>query len=74
MEKRVVNQLASAFEQQLLTKGSDVKLVVDVGGEGEGEGGRGGVSIKLVVTEKTLRGGGERVDVGRIGYSLTGLF
>ena len=70
MERRVINQLASAFEQQLLTKGSDVKLVVDAGGEGEGE--RGGVSIRLVVTEKSR--GTEKVDVGHIGYSLTGLF
>ena len=62
----MVNQLASAFEQQLLTKGSSVRLVVGGGGEGGGEGGGG--AIKLVVTSK-----GRKVNVGRIstGQSLS---
>ena len=49
VDRRVVNQLASAFEQGLLTRDSTVRLVV--GGAGEGEG----VNIKLVVTEKDGR-------------------
>lgn len=46
MERRVVNQLASAFEQQQLAKGSSVQLVV-------GAGERGEPAIKLVVTGKS---------------------
>lgn len=62
----MVNQLALAFEQQLLTKGSAVKLVV---GEGEDRGGKGESIIKLVVTEKNTTA--EKVDVDRIGYGHT---
>lgn len=62
VDRRVVNQLASAFEQGLLTRESGVRLVV--GGEGEGEG----VTIKLVVTEKSGRD--HEVNVGCVGYPL----
>ena len=63
----MVNQLASAFEQQLLTKGSAVRLVVG-GGEEEGGGGmRSETTIKLVVMEKSSSGGKE-VDVGCVCY------
>ena len=60
----MVNQLASAFEQQLLTKGSSVRLVVGGGGEGGGEGGE--AAIKLVVTSK-----GGKVNVGRMSTGQT---
>ena len=57
-----MNQLASAFEQGLLTKESSVRLSVGGGGgEGEGEG----VTVKLVVTEKGSGSCG-RVDVGPV--------
>ena len=46
VERRVVNQLASAFEQQQLTRGSEVRLVVEAGERGE-------PAIKLVVTGKS---------------------
>lgn len=59
----MVNQLALAFEQQLLTKGSAVKLVV-----GEGEE-KGESIIKLMVTDKNLSA--EKVDVDRVGYGHT---
>ena len=64
----MVNQLASAFEQQLLTKGSSVRLVVGGGGEGGGEGGEEGgeAAIKLVVTSK-----GGKVNVGRMSTGQT---
>ena len=46
VERRVVNQLASAFEQGLLTKECSVRLSV---GTGEGDG----ATIKLLVTESS---------------------
>lgn len=58
----MVNQLASAFEQGLLTRESTVRLVV--GGVGEGEG----VNIKLVVMEKSGRD--HEVNVGHMGCVL----
>ena len=61
MERRVVNQLASAFEQGLLTSESSVRLSVGGGGGGEGEG----ATVKLVVTEKGSGSCG-RVDVGPV--------
>lgn len=66
VERRVVNQLALAFEQQLLTRGSAVKLVV---GEGEDKEEKGESIIKLVVTDKNLSA--EKVDVDRVGYGHT---
>ena len=62
VERRVVNQLASAFEQGLVTRGSHVRLAV--GGGREGEGGEG-VSVKLVVTDKDSNHG-DKVDVGHV--------
>lgn len=62
----MVNQLALAYEQQLLTKGSAVKLVV---GEGEDKEEKGESIIKLVVTDKNLSA--EKVDVDHVGYGHT---
>ena len=36
VERRVVNQLALAFEQQVIQRGSRVRLVVEGKGKGEG--------------------------------------
>lgn len=55
-----MNQLASAFEQQLLTKGDSVRLVV----------GGGEVTIKLVVTNASDQGSDGGIEVGQVGCSL----
>lgn len=47
VERRVVNQLAAAYEQELLPKGCTLRLSVDVGAEAEGQEGHGGPSLRL---------------------------
>lgn len=63
----MVNQLASAFEQGLITRGSSVRLAVGGGG-----GGGEGVSVKLVVTDKDTDSG-KKVDVGPVLYPLSSI-
>ncbi|XP_035241261.1 caseinolytic peptidase B protein homolog [Anguilla anguilla] len=47
VERRVVNQLAAAYEQELLPKGCTLRLSVDGGAEVEGQDGQGGPSLRL---------------------------
>ena len=60
VERRVVNQLASAFEQGLIARGSSVRLAVGGGGGGEG------TTVKLVVTNSKDSTTGGRVEVGPV--------
>ena len=60
----MINKLAAAFEQQLLTRGDSVRLVAGEGGEEEGEG----VGIKLVVTGRSNKS--TSVNLGQVQYSL----
>ncbi|KAJ8410854.1 hypothetical protein AAFF_G00188110 [Aldrovandia affinis] len=47
VERRVVNQLAAAYEQELLPKGCTLHLSVDTGAEVEGQEGQPGPSLRL---------------------------
>ncbi|XP_061073512.1 mitochondrial disaggregase isoform X2 [Conger conger] len=47
VERRVVNQLAAAYEQELLPKGCTLRISVDGGAESEGQEGHGGPSLRL---------------------------
>ncbi|KAJ8368098.1 hypothetical protein SKAU_G00081260 [Synaphobranchus kaupii] len=47
VERRVVNQLAAAYEQELLPKGCTLRLSVDGAAEIEGRDGQGGPSLRL---------------------------
>lgn len=52
MERQVVNQLAAAYEQELLPKGCTLRLTVDgeLGDEEEGE--QGSPSLRLEIVDK----------------------
>ena len=54
VERRVVNQLAAAYEQQIITRGSLVHLVVETGD-------KGAPAVRLQVKEE---GGVKRTPVG----------